>query len=97
MFEKDLQDIDRQHLLRQLNVATSATGPTIEMEGRRVILLASNNYLGLATHPRVMDAAISAILEFGMGAGASRLVSGLCAPISRLKPNWRDSNKPRPL
>ncbi len=80
MFERDLQNLDRQHLLRRLKVATSPTGPTIEMDGRRVILLASNNYLGLATHSRVVGAALSAVQEFGMGAGASRLVSGTLRP-----------------
>lgn len=85
MFEKDLQDLDRQHLLRRMNVVTSRTGPTIEIDGRHVILLASNNYLGLATHPRVMDAALNAIREFGMGAGASRLVSGTLLPHMTLE------------
>ncbi len=66
-------------------MATSPTGPTIEMDGRRVILLASNNYLGLATHPRVMEAALGAVREFGMGAGASRLVSGTLSPHMTLE------------
>lgn len=85
MFEKDLQNLDRQHLLRRLYVATSPTGPTIEMDGRRVILLASNNYLGLATHPSVVEAALGAVREFGMGAGASRLVSGTLRPHMTLE------------
>jgi len=48
----------------------------VTIEGRSVILLASNNYLGLADHPRITAAAISAIQRYGFGSGASRLISG---------------------
>jgi 8-amino-7-oxononanoate synthase len=46
------------------------------LDGRRVLLLCSNNYLGLADHPRVREAAAEAAKRYGAGAGASRLVSG---------------------
>ena len=48
----------------------------MELDGRRVLLLCSNNYLGLAEHPRVREAAAEAALRWGAGAGASRLVCG---------------------
>jgi len=48
--------------------------------GRRAILLSSNDYLGLATHPEVVQAAIKAIEQYGAGSGASRLVSGTLPP-----------------
>jgi 8-amino-7-oxononanoate synthase len=48
----------------------------VMIEGRSVILLASNNYLGLADHPRIKEAAIAAIRRYGFGSGASRLISG---------------------
>jgi 8-amino-7-oxononanoate synthase len=51
-------------------------GPWVELEGRPVLLLCSNNYLGLADHPRVRAAAVDAVQRWGTGAGASRLVSG---------------------
>ena len=46
------------------------------LDGKRVLLLCSNNYLGLADHPGVREAAAHAAMRYGVGAGASRLVSG---------------------
>lgn len=56
----------------------SFTGPSsrvVAKEGRELVCLASNNYLGLSTHPSVIDAAMAAARSFGTGSGASRLVS----------------------
>ncbi|MEK6684595.1 MAG: 8-amino-7-oxononanoate synthase [Nitrospirota bacterium] len=55
------------------------------IEGRSVILLASNNYLGLADHPRVKEAAAAAIQRYGFGSGASRLISGNTPPHAALE------------
>ena len=46
------------------------------VDGRRVLSLSSNNYLGLANHPALIEAAVAAARELGVGAGASRLISG---------------------
>ena len=51
-------------------------GPRVILEGTEVLLLCSNNYLGLADHPRVRRAAADAAERYGAGAGASRLISG---------------------
>jgi 8-amino-7-oxononanoate synthase len=51
-------------------------GPRVLLDARPVLLLCSNNYLGLADHPRVREAAAEAAMRWGVGAGASRLVSG---------------------
>ena len=53
-----------------------ATGPEVMLDGRPVLLLCSNNYLGLADHPRLRRAAADAALSLGTSAGASRLISG---------------------
>jgi 8-amino-7-oxononanoate synthase len=53
-----------------------ATGPIVEVDGERLLLLCSNNYLGLAADPRLAEAAAEAARRHGSGSGASRLVSG---------------------
>lgn len=64
------------HLLRELHPLSSPPGPTITIDGREYLQFSSNNYLGLATDPEVIDAAQQAIARFGTGSGASRLVAG---------------------
>jgi 8-amino-7-oxononanoate synthase len=61
---------------RRLRTITTAAGPRVRLDGRDVLLLCSNNYLGLADDPRVVAAAKQALDRYGAGAGASRLVSG---------------------
>ena len=63
----------------------SGTGPTIHYAGREIILLSSNDYLGLATHPEVVRAAKEATEQYGVGSGASRLVSGTLPPHTLLE------------
>ena len=85
MFEQHLQKLGDQHLLRRLRTIASATGPTVMLESREVILLSSNNYLGLATHPTVVEAAITATRRYGTGSGAARLVCGTLMPHEALE------------
>lgn len=85
MFKKRLHQLQKQHLLRQLRLIESETGPMVTIEGRNTILMSSNNYLGLAAHPSVKNAAILAIERFGVGSGASRLVSGTLPPHQELE------------
>jgi glycine C-acetyltransferase len=59
--------------LRELQTACE---PVARFDGREVINLASNNYLGLANHPRLVEAAVRAAKEFGAGSGAVRTISG---------------------
>ena len=80
MFEQHLRKLQDQHLLRRLRTMASATGPTIILDNREVILLSSNNYLGLATHPTVVEAAVAATRQYGAGSGAARLVCGTLPP-----------------
>jgi 8-amino-7-oxononanoate synthase len=62
-----------QRSLRHLDGPQDAR---VVIDGRAVVSLCSNNYLGLATHPAVVEAAAAAAREYGVGAGASRLISG---------------------
>jgi 8-amino-7-oxononanoate synthase len=63
-------------LHRRLRTIEGAQGPRVELDGNEVLLLCSNNYLGLSDHPRVRAAAAEAAERYGAGAGASRLISG---------------------
>ena len=85
MFRSRLDALARRSLLRRLRTIDSAPGPEVELEGRRILLFSSNNYLDLATHPRVTEAAINAVRRYGVGAGASRLVSGSLRPHRELE------------
>src|SRR5437588_5983189 len=76
LFEKQLQVLRARSLERKLREIGSAQGPDIEITGRRMINFSSNDYLGLANDSRLREAAVAAIGKFGVGAGASRLVSG---------------------
>ena len=75
-WQDQLNSLEEQGLRRRLRTVTSPQGPLVEIDGRRVLLLCSNNYLGLANHPRVIEAARMATARFGAGSGGSRLISG---------------------
>ncbi len=67
----------RQHgLYRSLRVVQGPIGPTIHIDGRSLIQFSSNDYLGLATHPRMIEEAEAVTRQLGTGMGASRLISG---------------------
>ncbi len=76
VLEKELSEFKRQGLFRSMKRIDATSGPTVVIDGKEVILLSSNNYLGLANHPEVKEVQIQAIKEFGASSGASRLISG---------------------
>jgi 8-amino-7-oxononanoate synthase len=80
-----LAELREGGLHRRLRLVEGAQGPRIQLDGEPVLLLCSNNYLGLADHPRVREAAAEAALGWGAGAGAARLISGNMAPHLRLE------------
>jgi 8-amino-7-oxononanoate synthase len=71
-----LAQIEAAGLGRRVRTLQSASEPEVVLDGRRVLCLASNNYLGLAAHPEVVDAAAEAARRYGAGAGSARLVTG---------------------
>jgi 8-amino-7-oxononanoate synthase len=83
--EARLAELERLGLGRRLRLLSGPQGPTVLLEGKPVMLLCSNNYLGLADHPRVREAAAGAAMRWGVGAGASRLVSGTMTIHRRLE------------
>src|SRR3954453_8899275 len=83
--ERRLEELRELGLYRRLRMVSGPQGPRVVLEGRPVVLLCSNNYLGLADHPRVREAAADAAMRWGVGAGASRLVSGSMTIHRRLE------------
>ena len=85
LFAEQLKALRAASLDRHLREISSSQGPEIEIDGRRFVNFSSNDYLGLANDPRLREAAMAAIDEFGVGAGASRLISGTQSPHVRLE------------
>ncbi|HEY2537659.1 MAG TPA: 8-amino-7-oxononanoate synthase [Solirubrobacteraceae bacterium] len=83
--EQRLQELERLGLDRRLRMVSGPQGPRVLLDGKPVLMLCSNNYLGLADHPRVREAAAEAAMRWGVGAGASRLVSGTMTIHRRLE------------
>jgi len=82
---RQLEDLREQGLQRELRRVDSAQGPRIEIAGTSFLNFSSNDYLGLANHPALKEAAIKAVEKFGAGAGAARLISGSLAPFHELE------------
>jgi 8-amino-7-oxononanoate synthase len=80
-----LDDLRDRGLRRRLRLVEGPQGPHVELDGRTVLLLCSNDYLGLACHPEVRAAAADAATRWGAGAGASRLISGNMEPHRELE------------
>jgi 8-amino-7-oxononanoate synthase len=80
-----LADIGRAGLLRRRFARDGAQGPRIVVEGREYLAFCSNDYLGLANHPRIVEAAVDAALRYGVGQGASHLLSGHSVVHERLE------------
>src|SRR5437763_15478410 len=74
--DDELAALRERHLYRPLRVMSSAQGPVVSIEDRRVISLSSNDYLGLSHHPRMKRAAITAVERYGAGSGAVRTIAG---------------------
>jgi glycine C-acetyltransferase len=72
----ELQQLKDQHLYKVPKILQSPAGGRVQMNGKEVINLYSNNYLGLANHPKVRQAALEAVEKWGVGAGAVRWIGG---------------------
>ena len=79
-YETILQELADRALLRRLRSIDAVEGTRLELENTSLTNFAGNDYLGLSQHPAVRQAAIEAIDRFGLGAAASRLITGTLAP-----------------
>ena len=83
--EARLSELRARGLQRRIRLVSGPQGPHVVLDGKPVLLLCSDNYLGLADHPRVREAAADAAMRWGVGAGASRLASGTMTLHRRLE------------
>jgi 8-amino-7-oxononanoate synthase len=79
-YETILQELADRSLLRRLRSIDAVEGTRLELENTSLTNFAGNDYLGLSQHPAVREAAIGAIDRFGLGAAASRLITGTLTP-----------------
>ena len=91
-FERQLADeleaIREAGLWRELRRVDSVEANRIKIEGREYLNFSSNDYLGLAGHPALGQAAKEAVEKFGVGSGASRLICGRWGRVTNWKPPW---------
>jgi len=84
-FDDELRQLEERGLRRRLRTVESAQGREVVIDGRPVINFSSNDYLGLAAHPALVEASQRASRDFGAGAGASRLIVGNLAAHDALE------------
>lgn len=89
-FEDELRELERESRRRWLRTFDGPQGPVQAEDGRPLINVSSNDYLGLAAHPLVLDAFKRAVDAHGAGAGASRLVCGTRRAHSELEATLAD-------
>jgi len=75
----ELNSLKQQNLYRRLRILDAEQQAHTSFDGRSVVNLSSNNYLGLTTHPRLREKAIEAIEKFGAGSGSVRTIAGTMA------------------
>src|SRR5260370_8522048 len=73
---KELEGLDRDDLLWRIRTLQSPSAPRAKVDGKNVIVLCSNNYLGLANRPKLKQAAIVATRKYGAGSGSVRVIAG---------------------
>src|SRR6187549_736864 len=74
--EDEVAALKERHLYRALRVMSSAQGPIVSVDERVLVSLSSNDYLGFTHHPRLREAALQAVRDFGVGSGAVRTIAG---------------------
>lgn len=82
---QELTELSQKGLLRKIRTLSQHRGIRASWEGRELLLFCGNDYLGLSRHPQTIQAALKAIEEYGVGAGAARLISGTRESHTRLE------------
>jgi len=76
IFHQDLIQLEEEGLYRQLRTISAQKGPRVTVDGKELLVMASNDYLGFCYHPALQQAAQKALNTWGAGSGSSRLISG---------------------
>src|SRR4030042_1511968 len=74
--KRQVDELKAQHLYNNILTIESAIGPELIVEGKKLLNFCSNNYLGLANHPKLRAAAKAAIDKYGVGPAAVRSIAG---------------------
>lgn len=88
--EAELDELRAKNLYRPLRIMSGPQAVHTTVDGRPIISLSSNNYLGLTTHPRLVQAALDAVRELGVGTGAVRTIAGATELIDELERRLAD-------
>ena len=72
----ELRSLEESRTLKKEHVLSGPTGARVRVDGREVLMLTSNNYLGFANHPRIVDAARRGLEKWGNGLGSVRFICG---------------------
>jgi 8-amino-7-oxononanoate synthase len=83
--EENLRELEAQGLLRNRRILESAQGAHVTVDGQAYLAFCSNDYLGLAAHPALVEAACQGAVQYGVGAGASHLIIGHTAAHHQLE------------
>jgi glycine C-acetyltransferase len=73
---RELEGLDHDELLWRIRTLQTPSAPRAKVDGKKVLVLCSNNYLGLANHPKLKQAAIAATRKYGAGSGSVRVIAG---------------------
>jgi 8-amino-7-oxononanoate synthase len=92
--EQQLQLLDEQNLRRRRRIVDSPCAPRVEVEGREMLAFCSNDYLGLASHPALIAAMHEGVNLYGVGSGASHLISGHTGAHADLEERLADFLEP---
>jgi len=84
-FNNELSRLREKSLLRKLTCIESSHGSEVSINGKAFINFSSNDYLNLSCHPRILNTAVKALKKYGLGSGASRLLSGTFKPHVKLE------------
>lgn len=91
--DKQVKDLKEQHLYNNIVTIGSAVGPEMVVNGKKVLNFCSNNYLGLANHPKLKSAAIAAIKKYGIGPAAVRSIAGTTTLHKKLEEKLAEFKK----